>query len=120
MIKGTVGVNWDNRIFCGIISKTPIKTIRVSNPPNDGDGIVIDDVQFSTLGAMQISRAGSEVHIRWPANITNCQLQAAASLSGSPIPWQAVTNFPTLSGNDWLVTKQAAASNEFFRLKVNP
>jgi len=120
LVNGAVGVNWDNRVFYGIVSETPIKTIRVSNPPNDGDGIVIDDIQFAMPLALRILRAGSEVHIRWPADVTNCQLQAATTLSANPIPWLAVTNSPTVSGNDWVVTRQAAASNEFFRLKGNP
>ena len=120
LINGTVGVHWDNRIFYGIVSETPIKTIRVSNPPNDGDGIVIDDIHFAMPVALRILRAGSEVHIRWTADVTNYQLQAATTLSASPIPWQAVTNSPTVSGNDWVVTRQAAASNEFFRLIGTP
>jgi len=40
-------VPWDDRIFYGITSTTLIKRIRVVNGPNDGDGIDIDDVQFS-------------------------------------------------------------------------
>lgn len=38
---------FDNRIFYGITSDTPIARIRVQNGPNDGDGIAIDDVQFA-------------------------------------------------------------------------
>lgn len=40
------GLKWDNRIFYGIVSTVPIKTIKVRNGPYDGDGIAIDDVQF--------------------------------------------------------------------------
>lgn len=120
VINGAVGVNWDNRIFYGAVSEIPIKTIRLSNPPNDGDGIVIDDVQFSAAVTLRVSRVGSEVHIRWPASISNGQLESAPSLITSPSSWQLVTNSPVLSANDWLVTKSAAASNEFFRLKSVP
>ncbi|MBI4888590.1 MAG: hypothetical protein HY824_15950 [Acidobacteria bacterium] len=42
---------WDNRIFYGITSGIPIKTIKVRNGASDGDGITIDDVQFGDPAA---------------------------------------------------------------------
>jgi hypothetical protein len=38
---------WDNRLFVGITSTTPIASMRILSGPNDGDGIIIDDVQFA-------------------------------------------------------------------------
>lgn len=48
VIFGTAGPTWDNRIFYGITSDTSIKRIRVTNGPNDGDGITFDDIQFTS------------------------------------------------------------------------
>lgn len=49
VIFGATGETWDNRIFYGIISDTPIKRIRVTNGPDDGDAITFDDIQFSVV-----------------------------------------------------------------------
>lgn len=38
---------FDNRIFYGITSDIGIASVIVRNGPSDGDGIVIDDVQFA-------------------------------------------------------------------------
>lgn len=43
------GFSWDNRVFYGIVSDVAIAGVRVRNPTGDGDGIVIDDVQFSAV-----------------------------------------------------------------------
>ena len=47
-------VPWDVRLFYGITSTTPIKRIRVINGPNDGDGILIDDVQFGSASTTAV------------------------------------------------------------------
>ena len=54
VIFGATGQTWDNRIFYGIISDTPINRIRVTNGPNDLDGINLDDIQFSLALAVEI------------------------------------------------------------------
>ena len=48
LIKGPSKVPWDNRIFYGITTNQRIERIRVINNANDGDGIVLDDVQFGS------------------------------------------------------------------------
>ncbi len=45
---GTIPVPFDNRLFYGIVTDQMIDRIRVLNAANDGDGIVIDSVQFSS------------------------------------------------------------------------
>jgi hypothetical protein len=47
-IFGPSGQTWDNRLFVGLTSDTPIVSMRILSGPNDGDGITIDDVQFAT------------------------------------------------------------------------
>jgi len=37
---------WDNRLFYGVVSTSFIGSIRVTNAPNDGDSVLVDDVQF--------------------------------------------------------------------------
>jgi len=64
---------WDRRVFYGITSTTPIKTIRVINAANDGDGITIDDVQFAAapttvqpaLAFRVDDVTGNQVTLRW-------------------------------------------------------
>lgn len=120
MITGSVGVNWDNRIFYGIVTDIPIKTIRVTNQPNDGDGIVIDDVQFTAHPPLRISRSGADIRLDWPADVINCPLQSTTTISLTPIPWTSVTNAPTRSGNDWVHVEEVTSGNKFFRLHASP
>jgi hypothetical protein len=47
VIFGPTGQIWDNRVFAGAISAQPIKAMRVLNNCCDGDGIIVDDVQFA-------------------------------------------------------------------------
>jgi hypothetical protein len=49
VIFGPSGDSWDNRLFVGLTSATPIASMRILSGPNDGDGITIDDVQFAIL-----------------------------------------------------------------------
>lgn len=47
VIFGSTGFRWDNKIFYGIVSTTPIHKIRTFNSATDGcDVISIDDLQF--------------------------------------------------------------------------
>ncbi len=48
LIRGTG--QYDNRLFVGINSVTPVKRIRVNNAAGDQDGIVFDDVVFEPPG----------------------------------------------------------------------
>jgi hypothetical protein len=50
---------FDNRIFYGLTSDTPISKIRVVNGPGDGDGITIDDVQFTAPNPAAVPEPGS-------------------------------------------------------------
>ena len=58
VIFGTVGVPWDNRVFYGVVTTTPIKRIRITNPISSADGITIDDVQFNSVAP--VAHAGSD------------------------------------------------------------
>jgi hypothetical protein len=40
------GAAANNRIFFGVISGTRVERVRTVEPPNDGDGVVYDDLQF--------------------------------------------------------------------------
>jgi hypothetical protein len=43
---GATGFAWDNRLFYGVVSATPIRQIRVHNGADGCDVISFDDVQF--------------------------------------------------------------------------
>jgi hypothetical protein len=53
VIKGPSKDRWDNRIFYGITTSRRIERIRVINNANDGDGIVLDDIQFGLVPGKQ-------------------------------------------------------------------
>ena len=47
---GLIGTGTDNnRIFYGITSTIPIAAIEILNPVGDGDGILLDDVQYAAV-----------------------------------------------------------------------
>ena len=50
LIAGNAGP-FDNRLFVGINSSTPVRRIRVVQPDGDADGIVIDDVVWGTASS---------------------------------------------------------------------
>ena len=50
LIVGSAG-QFDNRLFVGINSSTPVKSIRVVQPDGDADGIVFDDVVWGAAAS---------------------------------------------------------------------
>ncbi len=54
-----IGGGTSNRTFYGIASNRPLGSVEISNPPSDGDGITIDDVQFSTSSVPLDSHCGT-------------------------------------------------------------
>ncbi len=46
---GQIGSGANNRFFYGLVSTTPIASFTVINASNDGDGIIIDDVQWAAV-----------------------------------------------------------------------
>lgn len=46
VIFGNTGFQWDNKIFYGVVSATPVRSIRVYNGNEGCDVISFDDVQF--------------------------------------------------------------------------
>jgi hypothetical protein len=61
--------------------------------------------------------APGQVQITWPASATNWTLVSASTLS---VPnWSVVTNMPVTLNDQFAVTLNAAAPEQFFRLKLN-
>lgn len=60
IIKGGSEDPWDNRIFYGITTNQRIERIRVTNPANDGDGIVLDDIQFGSASNKQLGESADQ------------------------------------------------------------
>ncbi len=78
----------------------------------------MDKLTYTTLVTippwLQISGAGTNVILTWPALATNFQLEAVGQLSTGV--WSAVTNIPATMGCTNALTLPAAASSQFFRL----
>lgn len=49
--EGLIGTGANNRIFYGVSSDDGIQKLVVDNGPSDGDGIILDDVQYVPLNA---------------------------------------------------------------------
>lgn len=47
--NGLIGSGANNRIFYGITSSTLISSFTVANAASNGDGIILDDIQFSAV-----------------------------------------------------------------------
>jgi len=45
---GQIGTGANNRFFYGLVSDVPIAYFSVANAASDGDGIILDDVQWAT------------------------------------------------------------------------
>jgi len=45
---GQIGTGANNRFFYGLVSDVPISYFSVANAASDGDGIILDDVQWAT------------------------------------------------------------------------
>ncbi len=65
--------------------------------------------------ALNLTRAGGQNVVSWPAWATDYQLLSNTNLSVAN--WSAVTNFPALAGYQSVVTNNPTGGNLFFRLK---
>ena len=65
--------------------------------------------------ALEVSRAGSNSTLRWPAWASDFSAQTLADLNSTN--WTALTNLPVLVGHDNVLTNASTASNLFYRLK---
>jgi len=54
VVFGLPDYSWDNRVFYGIVSSTPITQIRVTNHGDGCDVISLDDVQFAPVPRFRI------------------------------------------------------------------
>ena len=66
VVFGVSGFIWDNKVFYGISSATPIYRIRVSNSNSDAcDVISFDDVQFvpAAVDSPPVSDAGADFNV---------------------------------------------------------
>jgi len=85
------------------------------------DSIVVgwDNLTTTTLVTLplwlQITPAGPNVLLTWPADATNYHLESTASLS-SASPWTTVPNLPTLIGPTNQLVLPASNASAFFRL----
>jgi len=61
--------------------------------------------------------APGQVQITWPASAINWTLMSASTISAPN--WSAVTNTPVTLNDQFAVTLEAAAPEQFFRLKLN-
>src|SRR5579859_7598792 len=127
----TTYINWgDNATNSGVIVNglNGRKNVLGSHTyTNAGDYPIYLTIQ-STVGAsatvvstasvppaLNLSRAGTQNVINWPAWATDYQLQSNTNLS--PAGWQAVGNFPTLVGYQSVVSNNSTGGNLFFRLR---
>jgi hypothetical protein len=92
VIFGVTGQTWDNRVFYGVISDTPIKRIRVTNGSGDGDGITLEDIQFCSAP----NNDNEAPAITCPANVNvgNDQGRCSANVSAG-----AATATDNVDGN---------------------
>ena len=66
---------------------------------------------------LTILRSGSTVIIAWPSAATVFVLEAADSLSTSPITWTPVSQTPAMSGNQQIITVSASSQTKLYRLR---
>lgn len=104
LIRGPSKVSWDNRVFYGITTNHAIERIRVINGANDGDGIVLDDIQFGS--AAKERKAVGPDSIRIFAAVpfqdsaafkaaTHKSLRVVAPQNWDPIPYHVTKPFTT-------------------------
>lgn len=127
----TAFINWgDNATNSGVIVNglNGRKNVLGSHTyTNAGDYPIYLTIQ-STVGAsttvvstasvppaLNLSRAGGQNVVNWPAWATAYQLQSNTNLS--PASWLAVSNISTLAGYQSVVSNSITGGNLFFRLK---
>jgi len=67
---------------------------------------------------LAIQRASNQTILAWPASTFGYYLETTNQLKiPLTLPWQAVTNTPTIVGTNLTVTLPMAGSNSFFRLR---
>ena len=127
----TAFINWgDNSTNSGVIANglNGRKNVLGSHSyTNAGDYPIYLTIQ-STIGAsatvvstahvppaLNLTRAGGQNVVSWPAWATDYQLQSNTNLAAAA--WLAVTNFPALAGYQSVVTNNTTGSNLFFRLE---
>jgi hypothetical protein len=81
----------------------------------NGNTLVVSDSIVSTAPMLSIARFGSIARLSWPSVKTGFTLQSTTNLA-VPAAW-ADSSAPTLVGTEFVVTNNATASHEFFRLK---
>jgi peptidyl-prolyl cis-trans isomerase A (cyclophilin A) len=127
----TAYINWgDNSTNLGVIVTNLLNQKEVLGThtyTNAGDYPVYITIQ-SYLGAaatvvstasvppsINLTTAGTNDIVAWPAWATDYQLQSANNLAGAN--WQAVSNFSALNGYNSVVTNSMTNGVSFFRLK---
>ena len=105
IIKGGSEDPWDNRIFYGITTNQRIERIRVINPPNDGDGIVLDDIQFGLASSKQLGESADQsirIFAAVPSqdsavfkSATHKSLRMVAPQGWDPVPYHMTQPFTT-------------------------
>jgi hypothetical protein len=67
----------------------------------------------TTTVTVTFAHSGNNVVLSWPVAAAGFSVLSKSSLTGS---WTALTNAPTLVGNNWQVTVPTSSSAQFFRL----
>jgi hypothetical protein len=75
----------------------------------------VDHLQYGFAVLPTISKAGSNVVVKWPQSTNNWTLQVADHLSSAN--WSDATNAPTHLDGYWTVTTGAMGLSKFFRLR---
>ena len=111
LVVGASG-QFDNRVFVGINSPTPVSRIRVNNAAGDQDGIVFDDVVFGPLAMPLPTVSLDKVKLYFGAVTlgqtfqfqTSAQAVRLTQTGAGTVTWTATANRP------WLVVSPASGN----------
>jgi hypothetical protein len=89
-------------------------------PYGDGDTVLVDDnlllAHDIELPSLNVSTAGTNVVITWPAWASNFGLESNTDLS-TPNLWQSVPNIPAVTPAGLAVTNSRLGRDRFYRLR---
>ena len=102
--------SWSGNI--AILAPGPAVTVQSSVPGHSGQSVPFN-VQPGPP-TLAITNVNGSMVISWPASATGFNLQKSSGLL--PASWAAVTNTPTFTGTNNVITNIPTASTTFYRL----
>jgi hypothetical protein len=81
-----------------------------------GETTRFEIVQAPPPPTLAIKRSSQIAILRWPTNAVDFVLESTGALTASN-RWAAVTNAPTISGTESVVTNSLSGTNQIFRLR---